>query len=70
MYFTVGQKRHKVCDVTVATRDSCLLLGKNDLKALLALGIKHLWISFEPFGRFSYFNSEVVDHFGLTCKVK
>jgi hypothetical protein len=27
-------------------------LGKNDLKALLALGIKNLWIFFEPLGRF------------------
>jgi hypothetical protein len=29
------------------------LWGKNDLKALLALGVKHQWISFEPLGRFS-----------------
>jgi hypothetical protein len=29
------------------------IVGKNDLKALLALGIKDLWISFEPLGRFS-----------------
>jgi hypothetical protein len=29
------------------TRASCLLQGKNDLKALLALGMKDLWTSFE-----------------------
>jgi hypothetical protein len=28
-------------------------LGHKDLKALLALGTKDLWISFEPLGRFS-----------------
>jgi hypothetical protein len=28
-----------------------VVYGKNDLKALLALGIRDLWISFEPFGR-------------------
>jgi hypothetical protein len=27
--------------------------AKNDLKALLDLGIKNLWVSFEPFGRCS-----------------
>jgi hypothetical protein len=37
----------------MATRASCLMYGKNDLKALLDLGIKDLWISFKLPGRFS-----------------
>jgi hypothetical protein len=38
--------------VTIATNAFNLLQGKNDLKALLALGMD-LCISFEPLGRFS-----------------
>jgi hypothetical protein len=32
----------------MATKAICLLQGKNDLKVLLALGIKDLWKSSEP----------------------
>jgi hypothetical protein len=38
--------------MAMATRDS-LLYGKNVLRVILALDIKHVWISFEPLGRFS-----------------
>jgi hypothetical protein len=53
MRFTVGQSQHKGSDVTVETRASCLLLGRNDLKVLLALDVKDLWIFFELLGKFS-----------------
>jgi hypothetical protein len=42
-----------LADVTMATKACNLLQGKYD-KALLALGIKGLWISFELLGRFPY----------------
>jgi hypothetical protein len=48
MYFTVGQKRHKVNDVTMETRASCLLYGKKDLKALLASNMKDIEIELHP----------------------
>jgi hypothetical protein len=51
-FFTAGQNRHRGGHVTTETRASSLLQSKNDLKALLALGIKHLWIYFAPTGRF------------------
>jgi hypothetical protein len=47
MQFTSGQKRHIGSDVTMETRVSCLQEGRNNLKALLPLGIKDLWISFQ-----------------------
>jgi hypothetical protein len=37
----------------MATKACNLLQGKNDIKALLALGIKDVRIFFEPLGRFS-----------------
>jgi hypothetical protein len=40
-------------DVTLVTKACNLLWSRNNLKTLLALGVKHLWISFEPRGRFS-----------------
>jgi hypothetical protein len=42
-----------LAEVTMVTKACSLLYGKNDLKALLASGIRNLWISFEPIGRFS-----------------
>jgi hypothetical protein len=51
MYFTSGQKEHKHSDVTMETRHCSLLQSITNLKALLAFGIKDLWISFEPRGR-------------------
>jgi hypothetical protein len=53
MECNLGQKQHKGSDVTMETRRTCLLWGRNDLKALLALGIKDLWLSFEMHGKFS-----------------
>jgi hypothetical protein len=49
MYFAVGQK-YKSSGLTMETR--AYIRRKNDLKALLALGIKDVWVSFEPLGRF------------------
>jgi hypothetical protein len=42
-----------LADVTMVTKVCTLLWGKNDLKALLASGIKDLWIYFDPIGRLS-----------------
>jgi hypothetical protein len=58
-----------LANVTMATKSCNLLYGKNDIRAvmlpwqpemgkhilrvLLALGVKHVRISFEPHGRFS-----------------
>jgi hypothetical protein len=53
LYFTVGQKQHKGSDVTMETKGSSLLWGRNDQKALLGLGIKDLQIYFEQIGEFS-----------------
>jgi hypothetical protein len=53
MHFNVGQKRHKRSDVTMGTRGSSLLWGKNDLKALLASGIEDPMITFIQIARFS-----------------
>jgi hypothetical protein len=44
---------HYLGDATMATKACNLLQDKNDLQALLALGMEDLWISFEPLGRFS-----------------
>jgi hypothetical protein len=35
VYFTVGQKRYKSNDVTMETKACTLLLGKNDIKAMM-----------------------------------
>jgi hypothetical protein len=40
-------------NVTMAVNACNLLYSKNVIRVLLVLGIKRVWISFEPLGRFS-----------------